>query len=420
MSALKVRPTLRSVIGRGHLILALVAVTLASVSLTLLGVLALRVYAEHNLHLIARSINYTVEAAVVFNDSAAATEALSLIASTEEVAEAEVFDTTGKSLAHWTRPETGMLSRVELALAHTLLEQPINQPILHQGRAIGSIHLTGHGGSLLRFLLSGLAGILICTALSAWVALVLARRLLRGITVPLQSLAAVAHAARSERDFDRRVPPARIAELDSLGSDFNALLGEMEAWQNHLQSENESLAHQANHDSLTGLPNRAFFEGRLIRALRSAAKAKEQVAVLYLDSDRFKEINDSFGHAAGDAVLVAVADRVRAQLREDDLVARLGGDEFAILLAPLHKVEDAQRIADKIIASMDVPIAVPGNTQVLTSLSIGIALYPDHGATPGTLLNAADAAMYQAKRLASGGQQTAESESPVVNVQHRS
>jgi diguanylate cyclase len=420
MTAVKVRPTLRSVIGRGHLILALVAVTLASVSLTLLGVLALRVYAEHNLHLIARSINYTVEAAVVFNDSAAATEALSLIASTEEVAKAEVFDANGKLLAHWTRPDNGMLSRVELALAHTLLEQPISQPILHQGRTIGSIHLTGHGASLLRFLLSGLAGILICTALSAWVALHLARRLLLGITAPLQSLAAVAHAARSERDFERRVPPAQIAELHSLGSDFNALLGEMQAWQSHLQSENETLAHQANHDSLTGLPNRAFFEGRLIRALRSAAKAKEQLAVLYLDSDRFKDINDNFGHAAGDAVLVAVADRVRAQLREDDLVARLGGDEFAILLAPLHKLEDAQRIADNINASMDMPIPVPGNAQVLTSLSIGIALYPDHGATPGTLLNAADVAMYQAKRSSLGGQQTAESETPVVNVQHRS
>ncbi|MGU9859430.1 diguanylate cyclase domain-containing protein [Pseudomonas sp. LF245] len=420
MSAVNVRPTLRSVIGRGHMILALVAVSLASVSLTLLGVLALRVYAEHNLHLIARSINYTVEAAVVFNDSAAATEALSLIASTEEVARAEVFDANGKLLAQWVRPDTGMLSRVELELAHTLLEQPISQPILHQGRTVGSIHLTGHGASLLRFLLSGLAGILICTALSAWVALHLAQRLLRGITGPLQSLAAVAHAARSERDFDRRVPPARIAELDSLGSDFNALLGEMEAWQNHLQSENETLAHQANHDSLTGLPNRAFFEGRLIRALRSAAKLNERVAVLFLDSDRFKDINDNFGHAAGDAVLVAVAERVRAQLREDDLVARLGGDEFAILLAPLHKLEDAQRIADKIIASMDQPIPVPGNTQVLTSLSIGIAIYPDHGATPGTLLNAADAAMYQAKRLSLGGQQTAEPESPVVNVQHRS
>ncbi|MBI6599190.1 MULTISPECIES: diguanylate cyclase domain-containing protein [Pseudomonas] len=420
MTHVKVRPSLRSVIGRGHLILALVAVTLASVSLTLLGVLALRVYAEHNLHLIARSITYTVEAAVVFNDRAAATEALSLIASTEEVADADVFDANGKLLAHWARPETGMLSRVELALAHALLEQPINQPILHQGRTVGSIHLTGHGGSLLRFLLSGLAGILICTALSAWVALHLARRLLRGITVPLQSLAAVAHAARSERDFDRRVPPARIAELDSLGSDFNALLGEMEAWQSHLQSENETLAHQANHDSLTGLPNRAFFEGRLIRALRGAAKLDERVAVLFLDSDRFKDINDNFGHAAGDAVLVAVAARVRAQLRDGDLVARLGGDEFAILLAPLHKAEDAQRIADKIIASMDMPIDVPGGSQVLTSLSIGIAIYPEHGATPGTLLNAADAAMYQAKRLTQGGQHTAESEHSAVNVQHRS
>jgi diguanylate cyclase len=416
----RAQPTLRSVIGRGHLILALVAVTLASVSLTLLGVLALRVYAEHNLDLIARSINYTVEAAVVFNDRAAATEALSLIAATEEVAEAQVFDANGRLLAQWLRPETGMLSRVELQLAHSLLEQPISQPIVHQGRTIGSIHLTGHGASLLRFLLSGLAGILICTALSAWVALYLARRLLRGITGPLHSLAAVAHAARVERDFERRVPPAQIAELDSLGNDFNALLEEMQAWQNHLQSENESLAHQANHDSLTGLPNRAFFEGRLIRALRSAAKANERVAVLFLDSDRFKDINDNYGHAAGDAVLVAVATRVRAQLREDDLVARLGGDEFAILLSPLHKVEDAQRIADKIIASMDVPIPVPGNTQVLTSLSIGIAIYPDHGATPGALLNAADAAMYQAKRLSLGGQQTAETELPVVNIQHRS
>ena len=420
MTIQTVRPTLRSVIGRGHLILALVAVTLASVSLTLLGVLALRVYAEHNLHLIARSINYTVEAAVVFNDRAAATEALSLIASTEEVAEADVLDANGRLLAHWARPETGVLSRVELQLAHALLEQPISQPILHQGRTVGSIHLTGHGGSLLRFLLSGLAGILVCTALSAWVALHLARRLLRGITGPLQSLAAVAHAARSERDFDRRVPPAHIAELDSLGSDFNALLSEMEAWHSHLQSENETLAHQASHDSLTGLPNRAFFEGRLIRALRSAAKVNERVAVLFLDSDRFKDINDNFGHAAGDAVLVAVADRVRAQLRDDDLVARLGGDEFAVLLAPLHKAEDAQRIADKIIASMDTPIDVPGNTQVLTSLSIGIALYPDHGATPGTLLNAADVAMYQAKRSSQGGQHTAAPQSPVVNVQHRS
>jgi diguanylate cyclase (GGDEF)-like protein len=119
-------------------------------------------------------------------------------------------------------------------------------------------------------------------------------------------------------------------------------------------------------------------------------------------------------------VLVAVASRVRAQLREEDLVARLGGDEFAVLLTPLHKTEDAERIADKILASMELPIPLPGNTQVSTSLSIGIAVYPDHGATPGALLNAADAAMYQAKRLSRGAQQTSGAEPPVAHVQTRS
>jgi len=414
------RLTLRSVIGRGHLVVALVALAMASVSLTLLGVLALRVYADHNLHLIARSINYTVEAAVVFNDKAAATEALALIASTEEVADAQVLDSHGRLLARWQRPETGLFSELEVQIAKTFLEKPISMPIVHQGREVGSIELTGHGGSLLRFLLSGLMGIMLCTAVSAWVALYLARRQLRGITGPLRSLASVAHAARSERAFDQRVPPADIAELDDLGNDFNALLDELESWQTHLQSENETLAHQASHDSLTGLPNRAFFEGRLMRALRNASKLNERVAVLFLDSDRFKEINDNFGHAAGDAVLVAVANRVRAQLREDDLVARLGGDEFAVLLTPLHKTADAERIADNILASMEVPILIPGDAHVFTSLSIGVAVFPDHGVSPGALLHAADAAMYQAKRLSRGAQHTAESEHSAAEVQTRS
>lgn len=363
------RRRLRSVLRRGHLGVALVAVTLASASMTLLGVLALKVYADHNLHLIARSINYTVEAAVVFDDPGAATEALALIASTEAVAEARVYTADGELLAQWQRPENGLLSRVEMLLADSLLEQPITVPVLHQGREVGRVVLRGHGANMLRFLLSGLLGVLLCTALSAWSALYLSRRLLGGITGPLQQLAQVAHAARRERAFDRRVPPAHIAELDSLGNDFNALLDELESWQSHLQNENETLAHQASHDSLTNLPNRAYFEARLTRTLRALNKTRDKAAVLFLDSDRFKDINDSYGHAAGDAVLVAVATRIRAQLREEDVVARLGGDEFSILLTPMHKVEDAQRIAEKIIASMLEPIQLPGQVCVVTSLS---------------------------------------------------
>ncbi|MQG94168.1 diguanylate cyclase domain-containing protein [Pseudomonas sp. MN1F] len=415
-----VRPTLRSVLGRGHLSVALMAVGLAGISLTLLGVLALRAYANHNLHLIARSINYTVEAAVVFDDSAAANEALELIAKTEEVADAKVFNNDGEQLAHWQRREEGVLGHLEAQVATALLDEPINLPILHQQQKVGHIELVGQGRSLLLFLLSGLGGILFCTILSAFVALYLSRRLLGDIVRPLRALASVAHAARRERSFDRRVPEAPIAELNELGNDFNALLDELEVWHSHLQNENATLAHQASHDSLTGLPNRAFFEGRLSRSLRNAARQQDHLALLFLDSDHFKQINDSRGHAVGDEVLINVADRVRAQLREHDLVARLGGDEFAVLLTPLHSREDAERIAEKIIASMQLPMLLDGGESLTTSLSVGIAYYPDDGSDPASLLNAADAAMYQAKRKRRGQWQAAQTERSAADFRNRS
>ncbi|OCT32848.1 diguanylate cyclase domain-containing protein [Pseudomonas putida] len=404
------RPTLRSVLGRGHLGVALIAVGLVGVSLTVLGVAALRVYANHNLHLIARSISYTVEAAVVFDDSGAASEALAVIAATEEVADAKVFDSQGELLAHWQRDDTGLLAPLQRHVAKALLGEAIHLPIVRQQRTVGHIELLGQGGSLLRFLLSGLAGILFCSLLSAAVAIHLSRRLFGDIVRPLRGLASVAHAARRERGFDRRVPEARIAELNELGNDFNALLDELEVWQSHLQSENETLAHQASHDSLTGLPNRAFFEGRLNRCLRNAARQQDHLALLFLDSDHFKQINDNLGHAVGDEVLINIASRVRAQLREHDLVARLGGDEFAVLLTPLHSREDAQRIAEKIVASMRLPILLDDGQRVSTSLSVGIAYYPDDGQDSASLLNAADAAMYQAKRNRRGHWQVAQTE----------
>jgi len=415
-----VRPTLRSVLGRAHLSVALLAAGLAGIALTLLGVLALRVYANHNLHLIARSINYTVEAAVVFDDSGAANEALELIARTEEVADAKVFNNDGEQLAHWQRSSDGVLGHLEAQVATALLDEPINLPVMHQQQKVGHIELIGQGRSLLLFLLSGLGGILFCTILSAFAALYLSRRLLGDIVRPLRGLASVAHAARRERSFDRRVPEAPIAELNELGNDFNALLDELEVWHSHLQNENATLAHQASHDSLTGLPNRAFFEGRLSRSLRNAARQQDHLALLFLDSDHFKQINDTLGHAVGDEVLINVADRVRAQLREHDLVARLGGDEFAVLLTPLHSREDAERIAEKIIASMQLPILLEGGQSLTTSLSVGIAYYPDDGSDPASLLNAADAAMYQAKRMRRGRWQAAQTERSAADFRNRS
>ncbi len=396
------RPSLRRLLHNAHLRVALLAMGLTSLSLTLVSLLALSTYAGHNLQLIARSLAYTLEAAVVFNDRAAVRDALEQICKTEEIAQVAVFDKDGELLASLDTPNNTVLNSAEQAIARLLLPDVVIQPITYQGKQIGALHISGQGTTLLRFLIGGLLGLLASLALSALGATYGSKRIQRAITQPLRNLSQVAHNISVERTFNQRVPATHIADLNELAEDFNALLDQLESWQHQLERENASLAHQASHDALTGLPNRAFFESRLLGSMREARDSQTQMAVLFLDSNRFKEINDQLGHAAGDAVLIAIAQRLRAQLREGDTVARLGGDEFAVLLKPIHHEDDAVLIADKIIDSMHKPIALPEGGSITTSLSIGIALYPEHADNPEALVHEADVAMYHAKRSQRG------------------
>ena len=396
------RPSLRRLLHNAHLRVALLAMGLTSLSLTLVSLLALSTYAGHNLQLIARSLAYTLEAAVVFNDRAAVRDALEQICKTEEIAQVAVFDKDGELLASLDAPNNTVLNSAEQSIARLLLPDVVIQPITYQGQQIGALHISGQGTTLLRFLIGGLLGLLASLALSALGATYGSKRIQRAITQPLRNLSQVAHNISVERTFNQRVPATHIADLNELAEDFNALLDQLESWQHQLERENASLAHQASHDALTGLPNRAFFESRLLGSMREARDSQTQMAVLFLDSNRFKEINDQLGHAAGDAVLIAIAQRLRAQLREGDTVARLGGDEFAVLLKPIHHEDDAVLIADKIIDSMHKPIALPEGGSITTSLSIGIALYPEHADNPEALVHEADVAMYHAKRSQRG------------------
>jgi diguanylate cyclase (GGDEF)-like protein len=218
---------------------------------------------------------------------------------------------------------------------------------------------------------------------------------------PLEHVAEVAHAVRTERSFDRRVPVAGIAEIDRFGQDFNALLAELQGWHATMTRENAELAERVLLDPLTGLGNRAAFEAALARAVTDAVTTSQSFAVLYCDVDQFKAINDDHGHDAGDAALVAVAERTQAVLRHDDQAFRLGGDEFAVLLAPIGAGETACRIAARLGQAMTPPIALPGGQAVCTGLSIGIATYPDDGLAPEELLRRADRAMYSDKRARS-------------------
>lgn len=159
----------------------------------------------------------------------------------------------------------------------------------------------------------------------------------------------------------------------------------------------ERLSHDALHDALTGLPNRAMFFDRVARVLESARRHGAAAAVLYVDLDGFKCVNDSHGHAAGDALLQQVARRLEHCVRAEDTVARLGGDEFGIVLATLTRAQDCEAVAHKIIDALSRPFEITGAV-VRISASAGAAVFPTHGEDTATLVAQADAAMYAAKR----------------------
>ena len=166
----------------------------------------------------------------------------------------------------------------------------------------------------------------------------------------------------------------------------------------HVLAE-ERIQRVAHHDSLTGLPNRLLFNDRLEQAISLAKRDSRQFALLYLDLDRFKPVNDSLGHAAGDEILQAVAARIRREVRESDTVARVGGDEFAVILPDIAGREEAETVAKKIIAALATPFQLGSQKQsVYIGTSIGIALYPADALDTDALVKAADAAMYSAKQ----------------------
>jgi len=163
-----------------------------------------------------------------------------------------------------------------------------------------------------------------------------------------------------------------------------------------LLEQKEKLHYQAHYDALTDLPNRILFHDRLEQAIEKAKRNKSKVALLFIDLDHFKEINDSLGHKSGDEVLKIVAKRLENTIRDEDTLSRLGGDEFTIVIERLKKGEDASLLAQKIIKVLTKPIEINNNLLYVSS-SIGISLYPEDGDSVQNLLKYADSAMYKAK-----------------------
>jgi diguanylate cyclase (GGDEF)-like protein len=192
------------------------------------------------------------------------------------------------------------------------------------------------------------------------------------------------------------------AHLDSRTRKHNA----------QLEQANAQLEHAATHDALTGLPNRVLLADRLAQATAQSERYSRGFAVLVVDLDRFKSINDSLGHIAGDDMLKEVAQRLSKLLRKADTLARLGGDEFVLVLNEISGPRDAETVASKVLASMADPVELSG-LDVQISASIGISVFPEDGADAETLLQHADAAMYHAKK---NGRNAFQFFAPVMNV----
>ena len=233
-----------------------------------------------------------------------------------------------------------------------------------------------------------------------FMSLLLSLPLVRRITRPLALLKAGAEAASQGR-FEQEIEIRTNDEIGMLAAAFNSMLGQ-------LQDHTERIRHLAFFDSVTDLPNRIHVKEILGRAIASARRDQHRGAVLFLDLDRFKLINDTFGHDAGDLLLRGFARRLTNCLRAGDVVARpgagapdstlarLGGDEFTIVLGEIHEPADAARAARRVLESLDQPFDLDGQT-VVVGTSIGVAIFPDDGDDPESLLKNADVAMYHAK-----------------------
>ncbi|MEW6646324.1 MAG: EAL domain-containing protein [Pseudomonadota bacterium] len=197
---------------------------------------------------------------------------------------------------------------------------------------------------------------------------------------------------KSGETYPELLTIAAISDRDGKLTHYAALFSDI----TELKESEERIRHLAYYDALTGLPNRRLLEDRLRVALAHAHRNHRQLALLFIDLDRFKRINDSLGHEVGDQLLIAIAQRLRDSVREDDTVARMGGDEFIAVLSDIETPEHAMHIARRLIDALRQPVYVDGHELVVTT-SIGMSIYPDDSEDAALLLKNADIAMYRAK-----------------------
>jgi diguanylate cyclase len=373
--------------------------------------------AEQSAQLLAESLAPTL----AFQDVQAAQQALQPFKLRPDLQLLEVWATGGSNFVQWRAP--GVLPSTlgpEAEVRRSAWSLQLQVPIMVQGERLGWLRWHESFDALHAMLLRLALGGLLVLGLALLATSLLLRRLQRQVLRPLLDLSRLAEEVAHQQDYSLRAKVIRNDEVGRLTERFNALLRRIEIWHEdlHQQLQREQAAglkyqQQAYRDALTQLPNRLAFEVELERQLAELSHDPRRLALLFIDLDQFKWVNDNLGHAAGDSVLVTVAERMSARLRDTDTLFRLGGDEFSLLVTEGAEPAAVRLLAERLIAAVREPLVIDGRP-VPVGATVGIAFAPEDARDAQTLLLRADAAMYAAKRAGKNTFRCADELPPLV------
>jgi diguanylate cyclase (GGDEF)-like protein len=354
---------------------------------------------RNGLTTLADIVGQNSTAALTFEDRAAAVEVLDALRAEPPVECACLYDLSGYLFAQYQRPpeSSSCAPRLDLLPAAGPGYSSVTRRVERHGEFQGTLYLKSDLQDFKkrwRHVLH-VTGVLLLVALlvGGLSGLVLQRR----ISKPVRELAGAMHEVTEQHNFSIRVAVSGQDQVAQLGAGFNTMLAELEKRDLEKRRAETRLQYQALNDELTGLPNRRLLADRLSHALAAAKRESRQVALLYVDLDGFKLVNDSLGHPIGDLLLSQVGERLRSRVRQADTLARLGGDEFSVVLTGLSAKEQAGVVAASLLEVLASPFTIESH-EITISASIGVSFFPANGSNAEVLLQQADSAMYAAKR----------------------
>jgi diguanylate cyclase (GGDEF)-like protein len=387
-----------------HLVTALTSGLVAALILVLTVWHVSRSNAVYDADIKAAIVADNILPSLQFRDDRVANEILHGLSRDRDILSAQVVEADGSVFAAFTAEGRNTASRLQGA---NLIRTSV--PLLDGGDRLGSVELVSDLDSVYRETGIYTIAIVVAMLVSLLVGSLLMLRLQRAITTPLTNLTRLMKQVSERNDYSHRTEVTSQDELGELGSSFNHMIEQIQQRDTALGHElaerlraEEQLAHLAHHDPVTGLPNRHYFRKCALELPKDEEFRLTPMALLFIDLDNFKYVNDTFGHDCGDQLLTRVAERIQASVRANDLVVRFGGDEFVVLLQHVRDSATALMLAEKLREVLTQPLELNRHEFVVTC-SIGVALSPLHGNTAEELLQNADAAMYYAKVAGKNG-----------------